>query len=282
MKHIKKIRRFFVILLCVTLLVPVTLPNITTTKVASAAKVKLNRSKLTLVVGKTKKLKVSGSKRKVKWKSNKKSVATVNKHGKVTAKAPGKAVITASIGSKKYKCKVTVVPFTSQRHSFDSFSFHLPKDWTTSTTDTTEGAQIILHPDTKKTPEDSSGVLVQLTPTNIKAPDYTIQKATLSPIISEEAQLALYQEIFQQEGLGKEQISLHSFKQKDYTSKLGKCLKTTFVLTYEEKDFTALSCYHMYIDNYFLQVIGTDLFDGVTPDVATVAQYVMDTFTVKE
>ena len=75
---------------------------------ANAAKVKLNKKSLTLTVGKTYKLKVKGTKKKVKWSSSNKKVASVNKKGKVTAKKAGKVTITAKIGKKKYKCKVTV------------------------------------------------------------------------------------------------------------------------------------------------------------------------------
>ena len=53
---------------------------------ANAAKVKLNKKSLTLTVGKTYKLKVKGTKKKVKWSSSNKKVASVNKKGKVTAK----------------------------------------------------------------------------------------------------------------------------------------------------------------------------------------------------
>nr|MBP3597883.1 Ig-like domain-containing protein [Eubacterium sp.] len=76
---------------------------------ASAAKKqpKLNKTKLTLKVGKTAKLKVKNTKKKVKWSSSKKKVATV-KNGKVTAKKVGKTTITAKVGKKKLKCKVTV------------------------------------------------------------------------------------------------------------------------------------------------------------------------------
>lgn len=74
----------------------------------AAKKIKLNKKNVTLVKGKTVKLKVKGTKKKVTWKSSKKKVATVNKKGKVTAKKKGKATITAKVAGKKLKCKVTV------------------------------------------------------------------------------------------------------------------------------------------------------------------------------
>lgn len=74
----------------------------------AAAKVKLNRKKVTITVGKSVTLKVKNTKKKVKWSTSNKKVATVNKKGKVTGKKAGKATITAKVGKQKYKCKVTV------------------------------------------------------------------------------------------------------------------------------------------------------------------------------
>lgn len=72
------------------------------------AKIKLNKTSITLQKGKTYTLKLKGTKKKAKWTSSKKTIATVTKKGKVTAKKSGTAVITAKIGKKKYKCKVKV------------------------------------------------------------------------------------------------------------------------------------------------------------------------------
>ena len=75
----------------------------------TSAKVKLNKTKVTIHVGESYKLKVKGTKKKVTWKSSKKSVVTVNKKGVVTGKKAGKSIITAKVGKKKLKCKVTVI-----------------------------------------------------------------------------------------------------------------------------------------------------------------------------
>ena len=58
------------------------------------AKIKLNKTKISLQRGKTYTLKVKGTKKKVKWSSNKKTIATVTRKGKVTAKKQGTAVKT--------------------------------------------------------------------------------------------------------------------------------------------------------------------------------------------
>ncbi|TAH67609.1 MAG: trypsin-like serine protease [Anaerolineaceae bacterium] len=85
--------------------IPTLINNIT---VAEAATVKLNKSELELYIDEAFTLKVSGTKSKPKWSSSKKTIAKVSSTGKVTGLKEGTAVITATIGSKKYKCNVKV------------------------------------------------------------------------------------------------------------------------------------------------------------------------------
>lgn len=75
---------------------------------AASKKVKLNKTKATIYVGKTVTLKMRNNKRKVKWRTSNKRVATVTKKGKVTGKKSGRTTITAKVGKKKYKCIVIV------------------------------------------------------------------------------------------------------------------------------------------------------------------------------
>lgn len=75
---------------------------------ASAASVKLNKTKIVLVVGQTYNLKVSGTKKTPQWSSSNKKIVSVTKKGVVKGLKKGTATITAKIGKKKYKCKVTV------------------------------------------------------------------------------------------------------------------------------------------------------------------------------
>lgn len=58
--------------------------------------------------GQTVQLKVKNATGKIAWKSSNKKVATVNSSGQVNARKAGKATITAKVGSKTFKCKVTV------------------------------------------------------------------------------------------------------------------------------------------------------------------------------
>ena len=86
------------------------------TNVDAAAKTKLNKKKITVEVGKTKKLKMKNLKgKKVKWKTSNKKVVKIKKTGKKTVvklkgKKAGAATITAKVGKKKFMmfCKVTV------------------------------------------------------------------------------------------------------------------------------------------------------------------------------
>lgn len=74
---------------------------------AEAAAPKLNKTKLKMIVGDCKELKVKNTKKKVKWSSSDKDVVTVDQ-GFVVANEEGTAVITAKVGKKKLTCKVTV------------------------------------------------------------------------------------------------------------------------------------------------------------------------------
>ena len=72
---------------------------------------KLNKTSITLKEGSSCQLKMFGTRQKVKWSSSAKSVITVSATGKVKAKQVKKdtsARITASVGGKKYSCKVLV------------------------------------------------------------------------------------------------------------------------------------------------------------------------------
>jgi hypothetical protein len=85
------------------------IPSISSVPIVQAAtKIKLNKTKATLYVGDTLKLKVSGTSKTVTWSSSNEKVAVVSAKGKVTAKNGGNATITAKVGEKKYTCKVNV------------------------------------------------------------------------------------------------------------------------------------------------------------------------------
>lgn len=92
-------------MLIATIMVTLMQTNLSSAK----AKVKINKSKITLTVGKKAQLKVTGTKQKVTWSSSNENVAVVSSKGKVVALKKGTAKITAKVKKKKYYCKVTVV-----------------------------------------------------------------------------------------------------------------------------------------------------------------------------
>ena len=113
----KKTRKKGIRSLAILLVLVLTLGFSPVTNVEAKSAPRLNYKKVTLVQGKKKRLKVRNlsRRRKVKWYSTKKSVATVNKKGVVKAKKKGKAYIVAKVGKKKYRCKVIVKKKVSKK-----------------------------------------------------------------------------------------------------------------------------------------------------------------------
>ena len=104
----KKRRQPWARVLALALAAAMIMPQSMDAAAAAKKKVKLNKTKVFLKVGKKTTLKLKNNKKKVKWSSNKKKVATVTKKGVVKAKKKGTAKITAKVGKIKYVCKVTV------------------------------------------------------------------------------------------------------------------------------------------------------------------------------
>ena len=107
--YVMKINKCFIkvlFVLCILFVFPIipTFINVTTVQ----ASVNLNVTEKTIYVGETFKIKINNTTEKVKWKSSKPKVASVNKTGKVTGKKAGKAKITATIGTKEHSCIVIV------------------------------------------------------------------------------------------------------------------------------------------------------------------------------
>lgn len=95
----KVVKKASVLLFALMLVVCMALP-------VSAAGI--NKKKVTVCTGQAIQLKVNGVKKKAKWTSSNKAVATVTQKGKVSAKKKGITTVTAKIGKKKYTCKVAV------------------------------------------------------------------------------------------------------------------------------------------------------------------------------
>jgi hypothetical protein len=104
MKKIKKI------IIAFTMVLSILAPSILLSNgvAVQAATIKLNKNSITLVVGKTQTLIVSGTKQTASWKSNNKKIATVSSKGVVKAVTVGSAKITATVGKTNLTCSVTV------------------------------------------------------------------------------------------------------------------------------------------------------------------------------
>lgn len=151
------------------------------TEASAASKPKLNKTKLTLKQGDKKKLKVkkSGGK-KIKWNSKKKRIATVSKKGLVKAKKAGKTTITAKVGKKTLRCKVTVVPRNTGTASPTrvpaSTTPQVPKQTHTPTQSPTP---VPTHTSTKPTTPAPTQTVTQ-SPTPTTSPDELYNADTVS------------------------------------------------------------------------------------------------------
>lgn len=91
--------------------------------IVQANNLKLNATDITITENITKKLKIFGTKAKVKWTSNNKRIATVSTDGAVKGIKKGTTYINAKVGKKTLKCKVTVkekeIPLSNQKISYE-------------------------------------------------------------------------------------------------------------------------------------------------------------------
>ena len=69
---------------------------------------KLNKTSVTLKVGQTYQLKLSGTNQKITWKSSNSKIVTVNKAGKLSARSAGNATVTAQVNGIRFVCKVKI------------------------------------------------------------------------------------------------------------------------------------------------------------------------------
>ena len=69
---------------------------------------KLNKTSVTLKVGQTYQLKLSGTNQKITWKSSNSKIVTVNKAGKLSARSAGNATVTAQVNGIRFVCKAKI------------------------------------------------------------------------------------------------------------------------------------------------------------------------------
>ena len=168
MRVFKKLNAALALALTLAFVSPIVTP-VTNVAVTEAASVKLSKTKKNLKVGKSFKLKVKRTSEKATFTSSDESIAKVDKKGKVTAVAPGKATITANVAGNKLTCKVTVkasvnpavtnAPFEAKEVVVNGYKFVVPANWisqeasqdgisawvATPTNKTTSAVQIIVE-----------------------------------------------------------------------------------------------------------------------------------------
>lgn len=144
--------------------------------VVKASKKGMNVTSRTLDKGQKYTLKLKGVKGKAKWSSSKKSVVTVKtiKNGKgavITAKKPGSATITATVGEKKLVCVVKVKGTTAvvtPKPTTAPKPTENPKPQPTTSPKPTE----VVKPEEKPTPEP--------TPAEVKADKITLNRESVT------------------------------------------------------------------------------------------------------
>ena len=100
------LKKVVVLLLCAFVVASFT--SLDAMKVYGSSKIKLNKTSVFVVKGKSIQLRVKGTKAKVKWFSKSKKIAVVNRYGKVKGKSVGTVYIIAKVKGKKLKCFVRV------------------------------------------------------------------------------------------------------------------------------------------------------------------------------
>ena len=128
MKQCIKINRAISCILIMVLMISLIIFNVESAEAASAPSISLKT--MSLQVGQSAKLKLSGGQGKTTWKSSNKKIATVSSKGKVTAKKAGTVTITAKNSKKSYKCVVTVAKESTTQYMLDIlFGGITVRDW---------------------------------------------------------------------------------------------------------------------------------------------------------
>ncbi len=282
MKLTRMFNKFFVMMMILSLITPFAVSNANAT-VAYAATIKLNKTSISLDVGKTYTLKISGTKSKVTWSTSNKKVATVNSSGKVTAKKAGSATVTALVNKKKYNCKVTVktpvnplvknAPFAAQDANLGKFNTVVPKDWTMDIlAQENNDIIVMLYPSSADLASGSSNITILVQETDT-ATTYDIAKEYFASVLTED----LFISQFAENGI--ENITLSEFTTSDYETKNGTAFKTKYIADYkvaEQEGSFIQVLYDIYIDNYLVVVTITDAGDNLTPDIYEVTEYLLD------
>lgn len=283
MRQIKRFGRMLAIVMMLSLTFQTALPA-NYLQTAEAAQTAISQKKLTLKVGKSKVLNITGTKSKVTWKSSKTTVATVSKTGKVTAKKAGKAIITATVDKKKYTCTVTVkaavvanplvdgAPFKAQAATSGNVSYIYPSNWTKTEAEDTGYRQVVLVPAVDDASANVSGIsLLILDSAGI--PETSVFEAAYSEITAD----SLVSQ-YAQQGM---EVTVDGVTVDKFDTDLGVGYITNFNLTYNGVTMKQ-TIYDIYTEKNLTKITVTDISDNLSPDVQQVAKYLIKTLQVSK
>lgn len=275
----KKMARTLALALALSLAVPVSAP-VPAAVVCEAATVKLSATKKTLTVGKSFTLSVKGTKKKVTWSSSKKSVASVSAKGKVTAKKAGTATITAKVEGKSYTCKVTVkaavnkyvakAPFEAKEAKIEGYTMAIPKNWKMETATVNGVPAYVFFPEDADMNVGTSNVSVTVSKSEgAEQANFEIWKAYLEERVTKE---------YLETALGG-QGTVTDFSVAEKKINLGKAVVTSYTAELSTGGQTATfkqMIYDIFANGYVTELTVTDNGTAVTPDVHTVAEYMVN------
>jgi hypothetical protein len=291
MKKYSKFLKVSIMLIILSMVSPSVIPyaNVITAQAATSKQistVKISKKSLALEVGKSATLKVTGTKSKITWTTSDKTVAAVE-YGKVTAKKAGTATITATVNKKKYTCKVTVTetvalnpyvadaPYAAQQANALNLSYVIPKDWNRmSVVDTEKASTIYYYPASADITKETSYLTVNIQKNGQPKVDYSTLKTYFTGLITQDYITA---QLKQQDP----NATVSDFKTSDYEAKLGTAFKTEYKAVTSGLNL-AQTIYDLLIDNYLVEVTVTNIGDGVTPDITTAGEYLLNSIQVSK
>jgi hypothetical protein len=288
MKGLKRFKLWvFVLLFSMTGTVIAQLDN----EVASAASINISDKKITLEVGQSKTLHVIGAKNNAKWSSKDKSIAQVNKNGKVTAIKVGKTIITLVVSKKKFTCKVTVIeankdnpyiadaPFDAVEAKIGDYNFVISKNWTITDSDS---AIVFIVPVSSVDAKDSSSVQLDIEYTGKKVTTYSDLKDYMDDNLPQSFITSTYTENLINSGMiAKDtQVVYTDYITSEFEVPLGTAYKIEFNMSYNGVHRSE-AIYYLGTNNYFIAINTDDLEESTTPDAKTVGEYILTSLQLK-
>lgn len=254
------ISMIMVFAMAATVVLPI-IPNATVAKAATS------KSSVTLNIGESTSLKISGTNAKATWKTSNKAVATVNSTGKVTAVAAGTAKITGTVKGKSYSCSVIVEnPYITEA-GFDAVEVKIgdgyvvvPKEW-----------------DFELEKQDANTYLGTITPASLRsnlkisiqktgeaAPTYDETKESFDSVVTKN----YIQKLFTSDASTSDAV-VSKFKTFDFDTTNGTAYAYSYVVTLSGEEILQ-NVYALYVDNYYIEVTSSDI---EKLDLNSIAEY---------